>query len=631
MKTSFAKLCLIILTLLALTFGALGVSQAIAAGTPPDSIADVVYGQSGDFTSNGTVNAKSLYYPYRGAVDSSGNLYVSEFGNNRVLYYLAGSTTATRVYGQGGVFNTNTLNKGGISANSLYGPLGIALDSGGNLYVTDGNNNRALYYAGVSTTATAVYGQGDLFYTGVVNKGGVSANSLNYPYGITFDNISGSLYVADFRNNRVLKYADSAKPVVNTFTATSPAASLNIAITAFTASDNISVTGYLITESATPPAANATGWSATAPTTYTVTADGAYTLYPWAKDAVGNVSAVFGTPVSVTVVRPAPVITFGTAPTPIYPGANFTVSATTTNTDSATLTYSAVSGPCTFVSGATFTPTGVGVCKVQAAGVATTHFAAASQTQDVTINAPVVPVITFGAAPTPIYPGPNFTSATTTNTDSATLTYSAVSGPCTWVSDATFTPTGVGVCVVQAAGAATTNFAAASQTQNVTIKAPVPVERIKNGGFELYPSASAIIPTSWVKSTTFGPSDGKSTMFKTGKYSVQILGAADKVKTLTQTLPLKGLMNEKFTFSYWVRANQFPTAGLCQAQVLLYNGKTLLVNGTKTLKCPTGTTYLWKQPKLVFTAPADYTKVVVKFTYSKVGGTVWFDLVSLMK
>ena len=40
--------------------------------------------------------------------------------NSRVLFYPSGSTTATRVYGQGGSFTTGTANKGGISANSLY-------------------------------------------------------------------------------------------------------------------------------------------------------------------------------------------------------------------------------------------------------------------------------------------------------------------------------------------------------------------------------------------------------------------------------------------------------------------------------------------------------------------------------
>jgi sugar lactone lactonase YvrE len=58
--------------------------------------------------------------PYGVALDSSGNLYVADSYNNRVLFYPSGSTTATRVYGQLGSFTTNTQNNGGISANSLF-------------------------------------------------------------------------------------------------------------------------------------------------------------------------------------------------------------------------------------------------------------------------------------------------------------------------------------------------------------------------------------------------------------------------------------------------------------------------------------------------------------------------------
>ncbi len=102
---------------------------------------------------------------------------------------------------------------------------------------------------------------------------------------------------------------DTTAPTVNTFTVTTPSNSLNIPITAFTASDTVGVTGYLITTSATAPAAGVAGWTGTAPTTYTVASDGSYTLYPWAKDAVGNVSAVFASPRAVVVDTTMPTVT----------------------------------------------------------------------------------------------------------------------------------------------------------------------------------------------------------------------------------------------------------------------------------------------------------------------------------
>jgi hypothetical protein len=109
---------------------------------------------------------------------------------------------------------------------------------------------------------------------------------------------------------------DDTIPLVDTFKATSPSTSLHIPITTFTASDNVGVTGYLITESASQPAPNAIGWTTVAPTSYTVTSDGTYTLYPWAKDAAGNVSAIFGSPASVSVKTATVTVTPTKTPTP---------------------------------------------------------------------------------------------------------------------------------------------------------------------------------------------------------------------------------------------------------------------------------------------------------------------------
>jgi NHL repeat len=183
------------------------ITPTLAAGVSPT--ATRVYGQSGSFTSNtannGGVSANSLSGSGRIAVDSSGNLYVADTGNNRVLFFLSGSTTATRVYGQAGSFTSNTVNNGGVSAKSLNQPWGVTLDSSGNLYVADTGNNRVLYFPTGSTTATRVYGQSGSFTSNTVNNGGVSAKSLSQPSDVTLDS-SGNLYVADADNNRVLYF-----------------------------------------------------------------------------------------------------------------------------------------------------------------------------------------------------------------------------------------------------------------------------------------------------------------------------------------------------------------------------------------------------------------------------------------
>ena len=84
--------------------------------------------------------------------------------------------------------------------------------------------------------------------------------------------------------------ADTTLPVVTGFTIPSTSTTLNVPITTLTATDNVGVTGYLVNESSTKPAANATGWSTSPPASYTFATAGAKTLYAWAIDAASNVS-----------------------------------------------------------------------------------------------------------------------------------------------------------------------------------------------------------------------------------------------------------------------------------------------------------------------------------------------------
>jgi hypothetical protein len=180
-----------------------------------------VYGQFGSFTcalpnnaggcGGNTISANSLKAPTGVALDSGGNLYISDSGNERVLYYPAGTTTATTVYGQFGSFSCGIANNiggcgaGGITANNFNSVWMIAVDPYDNLYVTDYNNNRLLFFLKGSITATRVYGQLGSFTTGTLNNGGVTANSISQIHSVHVD-VYGNVYVVDTGNNRVLMY-----------------------------------------------------------------------------------------------------------------------------------------------------------------------------------------------------------------------------------------------------------------------------------------------------------------------------------------------------------------------------------------------------------------------------------------
>jgi parallel beta-helix repeat protein len=100
------------------------------------------------------------------------------------------------------------------------------------------------------------------------------------------------------------KTADSIPPIISTFIMPSTASNHTVNVNSFMATDNYSVTGYLITESATQPDVGSANWSTSPPTTYTFSSAGAKTAYAWAKDAAGNISAPVSQNVIVTILVP---------------------------------------------------------------------------------------------------------------------------------------------------------------------------------------------------------------------------------------------------------------------------------------------------------------------------------------
>jgi secreted PhoX family phosphatase len=169
--------------------------------------------------------ASMLCEPYAITFDSNGNLWVADTGNSRVLEFAPPFSTgmaASIELGQpaGDAFTSFGPNTGGISSSSLSAPKALTFDSSGNLWIADSDNNRVLEYVppfANGMAATIVIGQGD-FTHGAQNEGSsLAANTLSVPYGLSFDG-RGNLIVGDNQNNRVLIFASPFSSGMNATT-----------------------------------------------------------------------------------------------------------------------------------------------------------------------------------------------------------------------------------------------------------------------------------------------------------------------------------------------------------------------------------------------------------------------------
>jgi hypothetical protein len=96
-------------------------------------------------------------------------------------------------------------------------------------------------------------------------------------------------------------HRDRTAPTVTVFSIPSTYGELTVPISAFAATDNVGVTGYTVTETSRQPRASASGWTRTPTASYTFSSSGTKTLYAWAKDAAGNVSASKRDTVTITL------------------------------------------------------------------------------------------------------------------------------------------------------------------------------------------------------------------------------------------------------------------------------------------------------------------------------------------
>lgn len=159
--------------------------------TPVEIITTVAgNGTSGFSGDNGPATSAQLNAPFSVAVDGAGNLFIAEYGNRRIRK-VSSNGTITTVAGDG----TSGFSGDGGPATSaqLYGRIGLAADSAGNLFLAETGTGRVRKIS-TSGIITTVAGNGSCCYSG--DGGPATTAALGTPTGVAVDG-GGNVYIAD--------------------------------------------------------------------------------------------------------------------------------------------------------------------------------------------------------------------------------------------------------------------------------------------------------------------------------------------------------------------------------------------------------------------------------------------------
>ena len=158
-----------------------------------------VEGFGGD---GGPATAAQLDSPSTVALDSAGNLYIADRGNDRVRKVDSSGVITTVAGSAKSLFGGDG---GQATAAQLDTPYGVVLDGVGNLYIADGLNHR-IRKVDSSGVITTVAGSEEYGHSG---DGGQATNAgLAFPRGVAVDGV-GNLYIADYVNHRIRKVDSS--------------------------------------------------------------------------------------------------------------------------------------------------------------------------------------------------------------------------------------------------------------------------------------------------------------------------------------------------------------------------------------------------------------------------------------
>jgi surface antigen/pimeloyl-ACP methyl ester carboxylesterase len=181
-------------------------NQTIRQVTPAGMVTTLAGSVGNSGSADGTGSAARFYCPYGVAVDSAGNVFVADTGNDTIRKVtLAGAVTtlagSAGSYGSAdGVGSAARFGTYDAPGQGLHGPWGLAADSAGNVFVADYGNCtiRKVTPAGLVTTIGGTAGV-------MSGADGIGTSAIfAKPTGIAVDSM-GNLDVADYQNNAIRK------------------------------------------------------------------------------------------------------------------------------------------------------------------------------------------------------------------------------------------------------------------------------------------------------------------------------------------------------------------------------------------------------------------------------------------
>src|SRR5439155_93974 len=153
-------------------------------------------GFSGD---GGPATSAALRDPFAVFVDGSGDIFIADTGNYRIREVIAATGNIKTVAGNGGYGFSG--DGGPAISGALYLPEDVYVDSSGNIFIADTGNNRVREVVAATGNIETVAGNGS--YGSSSGDGGLATSAqLNDPWSVFVDG-SGNIFIADRDNNRI--------------------------------------------------------------------------------------------------------------------------------------------------------------------------------------------------------------------------------------------------------------------------------------------------------------------------------------------------------------------------------------------------------------------------------------------